>query len=60
MWLDYGSREVWVAQPSPPVSVTRYRPGQAPVTLYDDEVLDGGDLLPGFSIPVWQLFRRRR
>ena len=60
MWLAYGSREVWVAQPDAPVSVTRYRPGQAPVTLYDDDMLDGGDLLPGFSIPVWQLFRRRR
>ena len=60
MWLAYGSREVWVAQPAAPVSVTRYRPGQPPVTLYDDEALDGGDLLPGFSIPVWRLFRRRR
>ena len=60
MWLRYGSREVWVAQPVAPVSVTRYRPGQLPVTLYDDDVLDGGDLLPGFSIPVWRLFRRQR
>ena len=60
MWLSYGTREVWVAQPVAPVSVTRYRPGQLPVTLYDDDVLDGGDLLPGFSIPVWRLFRRQR
>ena len=60
MWLRYGSREVWVAQPVAPVSVTRYRPGQLPVTLYDDDVLDGGDLLPGFGIPVWRLFRRQR
>ena len=60
MWLSYGSREVWVAQPVAPVSVTRYRPGQPPVTLYDDDVLDSGDLLPGFRIPVWRLFRRQR
>ena len=59
MWLRYGSREVWVAQPVAPVSVTRYRPCRAPATLYDD-VLDGGDLLPGFSIPVWWPFRRQR
>ena len=60
MWLAYGCREVWVAQQAEPVSVTRYRPGRPPVTLYDADVLDGGDLLPGFSIPVWRLFRRRR
>ena len=60
MWLSYGTREVWVAQPVAPVSVTRYRPGHPPVTLYDDDVLDGGDLLPGFRIPVWRLFRRQR
>ena len=60
MWLRYGSREVWIAQPAAPVSVTRYRPGQPAVTLYDDDVLDGGDLLPGFSTPVWRLFRRQR
>ena len=59
MWLSFGSREVWLANPSP-ISITRYRPGHAPVTLYEDDVLDGGDLLPRFSIPVWRLFRRHR
>ena len=60
MWLRCGSREVWVAIPSPVISVIRHRPGQPPVTLYEDDTLDGGDLLPGFSIPVWRLFRRHR
>ena len=60
MWLSYGTREVWVTQPAAPVSVTRYRPGQPSVTLYEDDILDGGDLLPGFSVPVWRLFRRHR
>ena len=60
MWLSYGTREVWVTQPAAPVSVTCYRPGQPPVTLYEDDILDGGDLLPGFSVPVWRLFRRHR
>ena len=58
MWLSYGSREVWVADPER-VAITVYRPNAAPVTLGEDDVLDGGDLLPGFSVPVWQLFRRR-
>ena len=60
MWLRHGSREVWAAIPYPRISVTRYRPNQPPATLYEDDILDGGDLLPGFRIPVWRLFRRHR
>jgi Uma2 family endonuclease len=59
MWLSFGSREVWLANPEQ-TTVTRYRPDQDPEVLGEDDVLDGGDLLPGFSIPVWQLFRRHR
>lgn len=59
MWLSYGSRMVWVADPQP-VTVTVYRPNAAPVTLHEDDILDGGDVLPGFTTPVWRLFRRRR
>ncbi len=59
MWLSFGSREVWVANPDP-ISIIRYRPGQPPEVLGEDDVLDGGELLPGFSIEVWRLFRRRR
>ena len=56
MWLDHGSREVWYGDPER-TAVTRYRPGQPPQILGEYDVLDGGDLLPGFSVPVWQLFR---
>ena len=59
MWLEHGAREVWVLNPDT-VSVTRYQPGADPEALREDDVLDGGDLLPGFSVAVWQLFRRRR
>ena len=59
MWLDFGAREVWVLNPED-TTVSRYRPGQAPVVLSQDDVLDGEELLPGFSVPVWQLFRRQR
>ena len=59
MWLDFGSREVWYGDPET-TTVTRYRPGQPPEVLGEDDVLDGGDLLPGFSIEVWRLFRRHR
>ena len=59
MWLDFGAREVWVLNPED-TTVTRYRPGLSPVVLGEDDTLDGGELLPGFSVSVWQLFRRRR
>ena len=59
MWLDFGALEVWVLNPEN-ASVARYRAGQPTVTLHEDDVLDGEELLPGFSIPVWQLFRRQR
>ena len=59
MWLSYGSQQVWVEDPER-VTVTVFRPNAAPVTLGEDDVLDGGELLPGFSAPVWSLFRRRR
>ena len=59
MWLSYGSREVWVADPET-TTITRHRPNAAPVTLGEDDILDGNELLPGFSAPVWRLFRRRR
>ena len=59
MWLDFGVREVWVLNPEP-VTVTRYRPGQLPTVLGADDTLYGDDLLPNFSVSVWQLFRRRR
>ena len=60
MWLNYGSQQVWVADP-PTATITVYSSlNTAPVTLGEDDILDGGELLPGFSTPVWRLFRRRR
>ena len=55
MWLSFGSREVWVADPET-VTITVYRPGVDPITLGPDDELDGGELLPGFSTPVGPLF----
>ena len=60
MWLCYGSQQVWVADP-PTATITVYSSlNTAPVTLGEDDILDGGELLPGFSTSVWRLFRRRR
>ena len=59
MWLCYGSTIALVLDPDT-VSVRIYRPNAEPVTLRQDDTLDLGDLLPGFSTPVWRLFRRQR
>ena len=59
MWLSFGAREVWVLNPAD-TTLTRYRPGSPPAVLHADDTLDGGNLLPGFTIPVWRLFRRQR
>ena len=59
MWIGYGTRIVLVLDPVP-VTVTVYRPNTEPVTYGEDDVLDLGELLPGFACPVWRLFRQRR
>ena len=57
MWLNFGSREVWVADPET-ATIIVHRPGAGPTTLGEDDTLDGGDLLPGFTAPVGYFFRR--
>lgn len=37
--------------------VTVYRPGQPPQVVGRDEELDGGDILPGFRLPLTEIFR---
>ena len=59
MWLCYGSKTALVLDPDR-LTVAIHQPNTERVTLRDDEVLDLGDLLPGFSVEVWRLFRRRR
>ena len=59
MWLSHGARQVWVLNPED-TTLTRYQPNTPPTILSQDDILDGGQLLPGFSIAVWQLFRRQR
>ncbi len=58
MWLSHGVRMVLVADPGP-VTLTVYRPGEPPQALGEFDVFDGGDVLPGFTAPVWSFFRRR-
>ena len=59
MWLSFGARLVWVADPDT-TTITVYRPGVEPIELGEDDTIDGGDLLPDFTAPVWSLFRWQR
>lgn len=54
-YLDAGVRLVWVVQPSRRM-VTVYYPDRTARLYYDDATLDGGDLLPGFTLPVADIF----
>lgn len=59
MWLGFGARQVWTADPDH-ATITRRASGEEPVVLGEDYTIDGGDLLPDFTAPVWSLFRWQR
>jgi Uma2 family endonuclease len=54
-YLAAGTSLVWVVEVSTR-SVVIHQPGVAPRTLTRDDTLDGGDVLPGFSVPVREVF----
>lgn len=55
MWLRYGVRLVWVVNPETRTIITM--PAEGPDrTLYEDDTLDGGAVIPGFACPVRDVF----
>ena len=54
-WLAAGTIQVWVLSPSMH-SVTVYRSLNDISTLTENDLLDGGDLLPGFRIHIEEIF----
>jgi Uma2 family endonuclease len=54
-YLEAGVRLVWLIDPAS-LTVTVFRPDAAPRTLAEDDVLDGGDALPGFAVPLAEVF----
>ena len=55
MWLDLGVSMALVVRPAERMIIV-HRPGVLAVTLSGDGVLDGGDVLPGFSLPLREIF----
>jgi Uma2 family endonuclease len=54
-WLAFGARLVWVVAPHRR-TVTVYRAPDDIVVLDAEATLDGGDVIPGWSAPVAELF----
>lgn len=54
-YLQTGVRMVWLVDPKR-ATVTVYEPGAEPLTLREGALLDGGDVLPGFSCDLRQIF----
>ena len=55
MWLDLGVSMALVVHPAER-AVMVHGLGVPAVTLTGDDVLDGGDVLPGFSLPLSEIF----
>jgi Uma2 family endonuclease len=55
-YLEAGSRLVWVVAPRPR-AVTVYRPDGSARLVRAPAGLEGEDVLPGFSLPLAELFR---
>lgn len=55
MWLEAGTALVWLVSPGDR-TVTVFTPEGSPQVLTVQDMLDGGDLLPGFSLPVREIF----
>lgn len=56
-WLEYGTQLVLVVNPRRH-TVAVHRPGQPVRVLTEADVLDGEEVVPGWSIPVRELFRQ--
>jgi Uma2 family endonuclease len=55
LYLDSGVQLIWVVHPIQR-TLTVYRPDRTAQVLYDEDMLDGGDVLPGFTIRVADVF----
>ncbi len=55
MWLDHGVRLVWAARPDGR-AIDIYQADGSMLTLTEDDTLDGGETLPGFTCLVSDIF----
>ncbi|MBL8133267.1 MAG: Uma2 family endonuclease [Anaerolineae bacterium] len=57
LYLQHGTRLVWVVDPDAEM-IVQFTPSGVVRVFGADETLEGGDVLPGFSLPLRILFNR--
>lgn len=55
LYLDTGARQVWIVDPEAR-TVTIHTPDRIARTLLEGEIVDSGDVVPGFTISVTEAF----
>ena len=55
LWLNAGVTLVWLVDPEME-TITVFERGKTPLLLSVDETLTGGEILPGFELPVRSIF----
>ncbi len=55
MWLGHGICLIWIVHPETR-SIDIHQTDHAIRTITDDDILDGGDVLPGFTCPLTNIF----
>jgi Uma2 family endonuclease len=58
-YLEAGTRLIWVVYPSSR-TVTVFKSANDSAIIDISGVLDGGDVLPGFTLPVRDIFKKLR
>jgi Uma2 family endonuclease len=56
-YLDAGVQMVWILQPSKKTALVFHQGSAKPITVPPTGELDGGEVIPGFKIPLSELFR---
>ncbi len=55
LYLDKGTRAVWIVEPDAKTVQVRTK-DKAPFVLHIDDILDGGEVLSGFQLPLREIF----
>ena len=55
MWLELGVSMAIEVRPATR-TIEVHQPGVPALTLTGDDALDGGDVLPGFTLPLSEIF----